>query len=62
LMATRPIRAVPAAKPSLSLDLQLEDMDVVDTMPLDESAIDMELDIEHIDLPDVLPANEHHKP
>lgn len=60
LMATRPIKAMPEAQPTLSLDLQLDDLalDVVkprssygDVIVMSKAPVANEHEVEHIDLP-----------
>lgn len=59
LMATRPIKAVPAVQPTLSLDLQLDDLALEDkprssygdVTVSDKGVAANEQDVEHIDLP-----------
>lgn len=61
LMATRPIKAVPAVQPTLSLDLHLDDLPPADkprssygdVMVSDKGVAANEQDVEHIDLPDL---------
>lgn len=47
LMATRPVKAVPNVQPTLSLDLQLDEL----TPTAQPSAMTSTLEVEHIDLP-----------
>jgi hypothetical protein len=61
LMATRPIKAVPAVQPTLSLDLHLDDLPPADkprssygdVMVSGKGVAANEQDVEHIDLPDL---------
>lgn len=53
LMATRPVKAMPEVKPSLSLDLQLDDLEIIEPRKMGSAPAPGSIDFEHIDLPDV---------
>ncbi|MFZ4550957.1 MAG: type IV pilus assembly protein FimV [Aquabacterium sp.] len=53
LMATRPVKAMPEVQPSLSLDLQLDDLEIIEPRKMGSVPAPGSIDFEHIDLPDV---------
>lgn len=53
LMATRPIKAQPDARPDFTLDLHLDDLDAGASSPFTSRPLPAAADHEHIDLPDV---------